>query len=266
MTRYLTTAYDELRRSGVRGLKKSICRKFQLLYLEFVPLNVPLRMRRTVGGTTATFAIRTKRELQRVDNIMGEEHILEEILGVLDDDDVFYDIGANIGCYGAFTGQCCETIAFEPHPENILSLEQNVDLSKASVDVFQLALSDDSGTLPLRVSESGVPGAGQHSLGAEEDGIKVETRIGDNLIQEENIEPPTILKIDVEGAEGEVLRGLTESLKEKDCHTIYCELHPQKMRKWDDTPDKLQEFLKIKGFTIEEIPGERHHIHIRATK
>jgi len=266
MVRYLRTAYQEWRCGGIRNLSKAIYRKSQLLYLDYVPLNTSLKMYKTIGETTSTFRIRTKRELRRVDNLMGEEHMIEEILELLDTDDIFYDVGANIGCYAAFTGQHCETVAFEPHPENTISLEQNIDLSKANVDVFQLALSDESGTIPLTVSESGVPGEGQHSLGEEGDAINVETRIGDELIQERNVKPPTILKLDVEGAEGEVLRGLTQTLEQKDCHTIYCELHPQKMAEWDDTPEGIQEFLKNKGFTIEEIPGERHHIHIKATK
>jgi FkbM family methyltransferase len=51
----------------------------------------------------------------------------------------------------------------------------------------------------------------------------VETVRGDSIISREGLESPDVVKIDVEGAEGLVIAGMSNSLSR--CRRIYCEIH-----------------------------------------
>src|SRR5678815_6110374 len=72
-------------------------------------------------------------------------------------DDVFYDIGANIGCYTLFAASRITTghvYAFEPNVVNARSLMRNVEVNKleARVTVVTVALYSASGWFPFPYS------------------------------------------------------------------------------------------------------------------
>lgn len=60
------------------------------------------------------------------------------MLQTLESDDVFYDIGANVGTYTCFAGQVVDdgnVIAFEPHPANVDRLRENAEPNEIDVGV-----------------------------------------------------------------------------------------------------------------------------------
>lgn len=61
------------------------------------------------------------------------------ILHYLDKDDVFYDIGANVGAYSILAGLHvgCRTVSFEPHPLTFSYLQRNISLGGIT-DNFKL--------------------------------------------------------------------------------------------------------------------------------
>jgi FkbM family methyltransferase len=205
----------------------------------------------TVGGVSAEFITRTRKEYSRFDNLMGEAEVLEDLLSEIEGGDTFYDIGANVGMYSCFVGKNdSETtvVAFEPHPANARRFDQNVELNDIHAKLRTIALSDTNGWTDLRISESGETGVGSHSLstGDSDRTVEVEVRRGEEIATEESA--PTVLKIDVEGAEFKVIKGLEGCLDS--CRLIYCEVHPGKMRDFETTPEELETFLRGQGYTI----------------
>jgi len=183
---------------------------------------------------------------------MAESDVIETLLDDVKADDVFYDVGANVGLYTCFLSQVVdETVAFEPHPKNLQRLKENIELNDLSnVYVRSEALSDADGTAELAVKGASVAGEGTHSLatGAENRSVEIETARGDSL---DDVPPPDVVKIDVEGAELNVLRGLERSLA--DCRLCYVEVHPDRIGKYGGTANDVREFLSDLEFDVESI-------------
>ena len=88
----------------------------------------------------------TEAEAERAGELMDEGEILEDLLDELGPDDVFFDIGANVGLYSLFVAQEADSVvAFEPHPENLDALEWNLDRNGVSATVVRGVLSDHAG-------------------------------------------------------------------------------------------------------------------------
>lgn len=125
--------------------------------------------------------------------------------------DVFIDVGANLGyytCLAAKNGK--RVIAFEPQQQNLRCLMRNLVANdiQEEVEVFPLALSDKPGLLTLYgasgPSASLIKGwAGYSSKYSQQ--IPVSTL--DNVLGIRFIDHQLFIKIDVEGAEFQVLEG-----------------------------------------------------------
>lgn len=138
------------------------------------------------------------------------EAIITALLGV---GDLFVDVGANFGYHtlgAAATG--ARVHAFEPVPRLRHRLAENLRLNglERRVVVSEFALSDRSGTAAFYVARR--LDDGSHSLIAGVPAraiecITVQTMRLDEYLQAREAPPPTVLKIDVEGAEALVLDG-----------------------------------------------------------
>lgn len=127
---------------------------------------------------------------------------------------VVYDIGANVGYYSlmasAVSGPAGHVYAFEPLPRNVDFLQKHVTLNKMTdrITVFDVAVSDKSGEAAFDLGAS-------TSMGhlAESGEIKVRQVRLDDMVTAGEIEPPDYMKVDVEGAEFEVLNGARKVLE-----------------------------------------------------
>lgn len=144
--------------------------------------------------------------------------------------DVVYDIGANIGYYTRFIARdlgASRIVCFEPMTENADLLEQNIKLGKHEniARVFRLALSDHDGQELLQVDDvmggtavldqvsGGKPSEAREHLGLGPKTQSIRVARLDDLVKQENLPPPGMIKIDTEGAEALVLGGAMETLK-----------------------------------------------------
>jgi FkbM family methyltransferase len=135
--------------------------------------------------------------------------------------DVFYDIGANVGFFSVlasrFVGPVGVVYAFEPVPANASMVERNARLNRlGNIEVMRVAVSHHTGKSELYLAHY-AGGAALKSAGVPPDlagTIVVDTSSIDDLVNLRRIRPPDIVKIDVEGAELEVLHGMLQVLME----------------------------------------------------
>lgn len=121
--------------------------------------------------------------------------------------DTVYDIGAHVGFYSvlaaSLVGQSGSVYAFEPYPRNIAYLRRHVDMNHLDqVKVVELAVSDRTGVAHFSQGASSSMG----SLSSD-GGYEVGTVSLDDWVFTQHNPVPKLLKIDVEGGEGDVLRG-----------------------------------------------------------
>lgn len=159
-----------------------------------------------------------------------------------------YDIGANVGFYtllsSARAGSSGRVISFEPLPSNVEFLRKHIALNGcANVDVRPVAISDRDGEATFQDTESNA--TGRLAAGG---GRRVRTETIDGLLARGEIPPPSIVKIDIEGAEGMALRGARQCLI--DHHPmIFLATHGPEVHK------ECTEFLAGLGYEIRSISG-----------
>ena len=140
-----------------------------------------------------------------------------------------WDVGAHFGYHSlAFASMGASVVAFEPHPQNAARLRLNLGRNPSLADRIRLrteALSnhDDVSEFILSDDLTG-PSSGSHLAGATKplssvvykkfQHGRVNTRRVDSLIAEGE-ESPSVIKIDIEGAELLMLQGAKELLRRK---------------------------------------------------
>jgi FkbM family methyltransferase len=131
-------------------------------------------------------------------------------------DDVYYDCGAWLGPTTLYASLFCRQVyAFEPDPIACRFLLENVTNNHlCNVRVFNLALSDHDGTATMS-SFAGMLGDSQSSLlhhgGAFQ--VPVTTVSIYTVLERMSCEPPTFIKMDIEGAEFAVVPSMREVLR-----------------------------------------------------
>jgi FkbM family methyltransferase len=132
------------------------------------------------------------------------------LLHFLRQDDLFLDVGANVGTYTVLASGVCraKTYAFEPDPDARRSLKRNVDINQLEhlVRVHDCAVGAAKQEVPFTVGLDT-----QNRLATSEDAstriVHMETL--DDIVQNSN---PVMMKIDVEGWGMEVLSGASRVL------------------------------------------------------
>lgn len=134
----------------------------------------------------------------------------------------FWDLGANVGSVSlpvlALCPHCTATM-FEPSPTVMPRLLRNLALNPelaARARPLQIAVSDHDGTAQFFVSRerfnSGVGGIGPAHNRASSS-VEVRSARADTLIAAGEVDPPDLIKVDVEGYEFEVMQGLEPVLR-----------------------------------------------------
>jgi len=164
-------------------------------------------------------------------------------------DDVFVDVGANIG-YLSITaakavGPGGQVFSFEAHPRISAYLEKNVALNRLSNTVVRnLALGNTNGVVDL----CECPGDDSQSWVAQGRGaFSVPMMCLDDALRDLR-SAVALLKVDVEGYEKFVLEGAGRILSSVMC--IYIECSAQNFSRYGYGPETLLAFLTKAGFTL----------------
>lgn len=141
----------------------------------------------------------------------GGFYELEElsiIEGQLAPGGVFLDIGANVGNHAVFVAKYCRPSAIltvEPNPQAVRVLTTNLLLNRCEVQHFGVGLSDAPGTARAAIPADNLGAARLIS----EAGGEISLVTGDSLFAHRRID---FVKMDVEGLELNVLRGLARTI------------------------------------------------------
>ena len=171
--------------------------------------------------------------LGRASNIWASGRVEAEVQSALRDivrpGDIFFDVGANVGFFtilGArLVGPTGSVVAFEPQPDNREALLGNVALNAFSnVLVDPRAISNSSGTAVLDWRNLPTARLVQDSQQHTDRSVSVDTTSIDDFLLEHPSLAPRVIKIDVEGHEIDVIRGMKRTLVNHG-PLILCEMH-----------------------------------------
>lgn len=191
------------------------------------------------GGSDDLYSVAPFRE--------GDVH--DAILGALRPGDVFVDVGANIGYYTVLAARRVQpagsVVAIEAVPESARQLERNLRANGIEgVRLVQAVASARSGQVTeLRIPRGrfGLASTRRASSGQGSLRVSAPTVALDDICRDLSV--IRVMKVDVEGAELDVLRGAEETLRRTERVVIECDFDAL----------AIKEFLMNRGFRIRKL-------------
>ncbi len=172
---------------------------------------------------------------------------------------VFVDIGANIGYFSLIAARKVSdkgmVYAFEPDAEHFSLLEKNIKKNGYSAIIpVKKAASDTTGTASFYLQKDNLCA---HSLVPDENTsvVEVETvTLDEYFLGQDHID---VVKIDVEGAELKVLRGMKQIISKNNKLAIITEFFPQAIIDSGESPSQYLQDLVAHGFTLFRIDEDK---------
>lgn len=237
-----------------------------ILFLLPLPARTQARIKRALAPAARLDYKRGNIKL-RADSILDfyraracekEPETVEWIETYIRQGDVFYDIGANIGAYSLIASAHCrgdiKILAFEPSFSNFYQLCRNIVLNKfdKSIIPYMIALSRIPGLLAFHYRSLEAGGA-DHYLGenlptASSNFVYAQQLLTfsiDYLVDHFGFPVPNYIKLDVDGAEIDVLQGAEQTLRKHDVKSILVEV-----RDINDMSKQVHTLLISAGFSL----------------
>lgn len=190
------------------------CRIFDFICCSFSPKTVLRRI--PLGADVFALSLRVN-DPSHYDLARGmyEAVVIKWLQENLKSGNTFWDIGANVGFYAVFAarlvGPTGLVVAVEADPNVAAVLAKNFEANHLSnARVVSGAITDHTGTVRL----GRAPASGWTGLYYEkpDEWVEVPAFTGDSLVNSLAVDQIDVIKVDVEGAEGRVLAGMTELL------------------------------------------------------
>jgi FkbM family methyltransferase len=170
------------------------------------------------------------------------------------------DIGANRGQFALVSRRCfpnARIVSFEPLPQPaarfraVLGRDAGVSLHELAIDaqsgqatIHVSAADDSSSLLPITKLQSALF-AGTEEIGT----AKIRVARLDECIQPDDLQPPALLKIDVQGYELHVLQGCEPLLSRFDHLYVECSFQP--LYEGQADVDDVLAYLRERGFRLQ---------------
>lgn len=187
-----------------------------------------------------------------------QPEVWKSLLPSLNEGSVFLDVGAHIGYFSLKAaprvGKTGRVVSFEPNPGTVQLLRDNVAANgRDNIVVEPVACTDREQTLELYAAPRANTGAS--SLSSDNAGIdgtmpksySVRGRPIDDVVRELGLTRVDAIKIDVEGAEGIVLRGTSNTLRRFHPRVVM-EVVADQLAKFKTTPADLAALMKAAGY------------------
>ncbi len=171
---------------------------------------------------------------------------------------VVIDIGAHIGLFSVVAskvaGENGKVYAFEPSPTTYAFLQKTIQLNNANklIETFQKAVSSAEGSTKFYISDDVIDNS--NSLVSYLDdrklkGIDIILTTVDKFTEEKKIKQLSFIKIDVEGAEYDTLRGAEKTLK---ILRPYCMvgIHPVAIKAKGDSLEDIFNFIEQCNYSM----------------
>lgn len=202
-------------------------------------------------GVNAVFKTANSKQLSFVDYIAtSESYTIEAALCDLKTGDTFLDVVCHYGIFSLLAaklvGPAGLVIAVEPHPEPLQVLRTNLAVNRCeNVRILDFAFSDTTGPLELAFNE--YTASAQQASDLPSTVQTVRSMAGDEALR--NTPVPASVKIDVEGHEFAVLRGLKQTLSNPACRRLCLEIHPPLLPP-GVSEDGIMTFIRECGFSV----------------
>ena len=252
----LKSTFETLRYRGIGALTSAIYGiiKIQLFsrllgkrFLSHQVYDYRLLLDTKDRGISRTLLLFGKRELEH--RIMLQEIVKEGSR--------IFDIGANIGYYAVMealmVGKEGEVIAIEPSPSNVRLLEKNVALNdQKNIRIVSAAVSDIDGSKTFFLSDKSNLGT-FHNVGSGIEHLNGQT-VDVNTLSLDTLAAqfgaPDLIRMDVEGHEVAVLRGLIDLLNKTPTKpTVIFETHLSRYNNNNDMRSLLLELFQL-GYKV----------------
>jgi len=232
----------------------------------------------SIGGYEAVFHTSNYHELMTVEcsvlegEIGGEREVINYLLSSLNPGDTAFDVGASLGIHTVFMaeriGNSGRVVAFEPEEGSCQKLLANVALNKlTNVLALPVGLGEKHQSIPLY-------GGGEYCYNLWQKGQEIhqmgEIWPGDEIIQNKSLPLPNLVKIDVEGFEYFVLKGLRKTLLNPACRSVCIEVHLHLLPS-GITSEMLLRFMEECGFIRADVlryPARQacHEFYLKANQ
>ncbi len=174
----------------------------------------------------------------------NEDDVMDVLVEKIRPGDIVFDIGAYHGVWSMLLARHArEVVAFEPNPGSLKVLKEMIAVNgPRNVVCFSMAIGSESSSADLWGTGSGAslrPGR----LRTSRSQVKVEAL--DSFV-EGRPPPPDILKIDVEGAEHQVLTGARRCLAH--ARVVCIELHFEELPKFGADQTMVEALMLDAGF------------------
>ncbi len=163
-------------------------------------------------------------------NGIREAHATVEFQKRLKSGQVIADIGANIGYYvlmeAKAVGPKGKVYAIEPIIGNVELLKKNIDANNyKNIEVFNKAVGDKNGKQDIFVSKQSNLSTFCKNIDLDQTGetVPVEVTTLDSFLKDKRL--PDIVRMDVEGYEFEILKGMKKTFKETGHLQLFIEVH-----------------------------------------
>jgi FkbM family methyltransferase len=185
----------------------------------------------------------------------GEKEYVLEMLSDLRNNDILLDIGSSVGLVSILSASKLingSVISIEPDPENYNCLMNNYKINNLkNFNALQCAIGDKVSKIELFTAGSNGYSPSLKKVNGINHSIIVDVFTVDTLIEEKRIDIPTVIKIDIEGAELLALKGMNKLLSaDKKPRAIYLEVHPDFLNSFDTSTEEIFDYLKTFKYRI----------------
>ena len=163
------------------------------------------------------------------------------------------DVGANIGVYTVFFAKRVPYVdAFEPVGEIADWLRENLALNEINnVRIHEVCISDSVGSAGFVPASQSNWGVGR--ISSRQGNRSLECSTLDAFLNGE-VNEPTLIKMDIEGAEWMAVKGASGTLKNRHARLdLLLEIHPEQIAEYGGSAARLAEMLRDAGLTLHAI-------------